>query len=449
MPLTLRRRGAASMRRRAVRFRSPSWDVRPSSCGAPLEVAAAIPGLPTVLLIPAEDEARLPNHGADGFDRVVHKPARRGQLVDAVRGALGLAAGAAAPSSEPVATARVVKPYRILLAEDNEVNQVVAADLLAEAGYACDVVPDGKQAVEAAMRGDYGLVLMDCQMPLMDGFEAAREIRRREQAALNGSSRHVPIIALTANAAGGDRERCLEAGMDDYCGKPFEPGQFLAKIAALLPSIALEVGVGATMNNRVAPLVPLAASQTGCADLQEAPRTACSKTPLGAMGKCTRLPAERAAVPEDHGLTSTFAPGTHSEDAGDRPKTSGGASTSAGYRIAAPPVFREDGVGAAGPGEVREAGVGDCRPARSLRAVRRCRATRPGGPLAQGDCRGRGGRRPAPVGGPVGRGRAGGRFCIGPRDARRRARGNPAVCRICRRKAGIVQFAKGAIRCAC
>jgi len=241
-----------------------------------------------VLLIPAEDEARLAHRGAEGFDRVVPKPVRRRQLVEAVHEVLGPAAVAAAPSPQPVATVRVVQPYRILLAEDNEVNQVVAVDLLAEAGYACDVVPDGMQAVEAAMRGDYALVLMDCQMPLMDGFEAAQEIRRQERAAPNGSRRRLPIIALTANAAGGDRERCLEAGMDDYCSKPFESGQFLAKIAALLPPTAPEGGLAAAMDNRGAPVVPLAVSLTGCADQLEASRIDCPTTPLGATGRATR-----------------------------------------------------------------------------------------------------------------------------------------------------------------
>jgi signal transduction histidine kinase/HPt (histidine-containing phosphotransfer) domain-containing protein len=116
------------------------------------------------------------------------------------------------------------KRGRILLAEDNEINQEVAAEILARAGYACDVVADGKLAVEAVGRGGYDLVLMDCHMPEMDGFEATATIRRlEEEGRLPGRGGPLPIIAITANAMNGDRDRCLEAGMTDYLSKPFNP----------------------------------------------------------------------------------------------------------------------------------------------------------------------------------------------------------------------------------
>ena len=104
---------------------------------------------------------------------------------------------------------------RLLLAEDNLVNQAVATAMLAKIGYAADVVSDGQKAVDAAMASDYGAILMDCQMPVLDGYGATAEIRRGER---NG--RHVPIIALTAAAMAGERERCLAAGMDEYLTKP-------------------------------------------------------------------------------------------------------------------------------------------------------------------------------------------------------------------------------------
>lgn len=104
---------------------------------------------------------------------------------------------------------------RVLVVEDNLVNQKVAMRMIEKLGYPVQVVADGKAAVEALERDDFDLVLMDCQMPVMDGYAATEEIRRRE-----GDRRHTPIVALTAHAIASNKQRCLEIGMDDFVTKP-------------------------------------------------------------------------------------------------------------------------------------------------------------------------------------------------------------------------------------
>jgi signal transduction histidine kinase/DNA-binding response OmpR family regulator len=123
---------------------------------------------------------------------------------------------------------------RILLAEDNPVNQEVALGMLENLGCTAELAASGLEAVEAALRAGFDLILMDCQMPGMDGYEATQRIREHEQAA-GGKKEPTPIIALTAHAMQGDREKCIAAGMDDYLSKPFSQEQLLEVFERWLP----------------------------------------------------------------------------------------------------------------------------------------------------------------------------------------------------------------------
>jgi PAS domain S-box-containing protein len=127
-------------------------------------------------------------------------------------------------------SAPVERPIRILVAEDNAINQLVVLKTLERLGYHAEAVADGREALDAMTRMAYDLILMDCQMPDMDGFEATRAIRKREEF----SGRHTPIIALTAGAMKDDREKCLLAGMDDYLTKPMKAEILSQKIAQWL-----------------------------------------------------------------------------------------------------------------------------------------------------------------------------------------------------------------------
>lgn len=169
-----------------------------------------------------------------GFDGYLTKPVRHDQLQGCLRVVFGLQQASVAGGTE-TGTATAVAPAlitrhtlaeqrarpRILVAEDNLVNQKLAVRMLERLGYQPDVVSNGCEALTAFGRETYAAIVMDCQMPVMDGYEATRCIREREQqpdSSRNGA--HIPIIALTANAMQGDRERCKAAGMDDYLSKP-------------------------------------------------------------------------------------------------------------------------------------------------------------------------------------------------------------------------------------
>ena len=156
-----------------------------------------------------DEEARLA-----GIQVYTAKPVRRAQLRDTLIDLL-VEPRQAVVSEPAVERPRPAHDARVLVAEDNPINQRVMLHMLDRLGYHCELVSDGRQAVDALGSGDYDIVLMDCNMPVMDGFEATEAIRSREE-----PGEGTVIIALTANAMEGDRDRCLAAGMDDYLTKP-------------------------------------------------------------------------------------------------------------------------------------------------------------------------------------------------------------------------------------
>jgi PAS domain S-box-containing protein len=187
-------------------------------------------GTTVILLTSAghtEDMARAKSLGAAAS---VAKPVKQSDLWDAIITALHVAGRQKARPSVAQRRSRAAEhPLRILLAEDNPVNQEVAVHLIERRGHSVIVAENGREAVEAIERHKFDLVLMDVQMPEMGGLEATRVIREKEK----GSGHHLPIIAMTAHAMQGDREQCLEAGMDGYLAKPIDPKTFLQTVEGI------------------------------------------------------------------------------------------------------------------------------------------------------------------------------------------------------------------------
>ena len=190
----------------------------------PLIVMASSMGAPS--------RAELANWPA--LDAFLTKPVRQHLLIETLGRLVAARALSGTDAAEPVAAdpaaGETERPEaKILLAEDNEVNTLLTRTLLEEVGFSVDCVINGALAVEAASRGAYDLILMDMQMPVMDGLEATRRIRR-----LPGPAGAAPIVAMTANAMQSDRDACAEAGMDGFVSKPIQPEAFLETVAAAL-----------------------------------------------------------------------------------------------------------------------------------------------------------------------------------------------------------------------
>ncbi|MEW6305371.1 MAG: response regulator, partial [Verrucomicrobiota bacterium] len=203
-------------------------------------------GLPLVLLLSLRQRSRSEELRAAGVNIGIVKPVKHSEFMQGLCRALQGRGGfevvrhiGEAVTDEPQAGGPV-RPLRILLAEDNAVNQKLALQQLKRLGYEADLVANGLDALEAAGRVAYDVILMDCMMPEMDGYEATRQLRQREKELhAKGQKMHRPhIIAMTANALIGDREKCLAAGMDDYISKPVRLSELKQAIlkGAHLPS---------------------------------------------------------------------------------------------------------------------------------------------------------------------------------------------------------------------
>ena len=202
----------------------------PAECeafGRAVRDDSALSAARTILLATVGIRGDAARYAASGYAGYLVKPVRPSHLFEAVSAVLG-AVSAVRPAS--LVTRHSIEEgrrrgARVLLVEDNDVNRSVARKFLERMGHQVDVARDGKQAVEATRGTAYDVVLMDIQMPELDGYEATLAIRRRE-----GGTTHVPIVAMTANAMTGDREKCLAAGMDDYLPKPVRQEELSAAI---------------------------------------------------------------------------------------------------------------------------------------------------------------------------------------------------------------------------
>jgi signal transduction histidine kinase/DNA-binding response OmpR family regulator len=205
-----------------------------------IKIDSAIAGTRLVTLASLGQSYSTEDLKLSGIDISLLKPVKQSRLFECLVNSTSKAPVGEIPSnSDPSAalgslsqTDRQPEKARILLAEDNPVNQLVAKGLLRKLGYRADIVANGVAVLEALKSIPYDIILMDCQMPEMDGFSAARAIRTREHSSDQGSHRRSPvhIIAITANAMMGDRQKCLAAGMDDYLSKPMH----LSELEAVL-----------------------------------------------------------------------------------------------------------------------------------------------------------------------------------------------------------------------
>lgn len=230
-------------------------------------------GGPRILMVTAfgePGERHIPAPRPEGLDGWLLKPVHRTALAAAIHRAL--TGGETTPErrdkrrAQPRKSRAALQGRRVLLVEDNRINQQVALELLSQAGITASLAGNGREAVLTLETAAVDLVLMDIRMPEMDGYEATRRIRRAEA---DRGAAPVPIIAMTAHALNGERERCLEAGMNDYLAKPIAPDTFYAALAQWIVSPAIPAPNAPQKSPDVAPLDGFPASHSGGLDVAQ------------------------------------------------------------------------------------------------------------------------------------------------------------------------------------
>jgi CheY-like chemotaxis protein len=202
------------------------------------ETAARVhsePGLsvPIIMLRSAGSPGDAVRRQRSGIPAYLNKPVRQEELLTAIRAVVDASTLPALAENAPMPIATARESLRILVAEDNLVNQALIRRLMEKAGHTVRVANNGHEVLGAAQQGDYDLIFMDIQMPDMDGFTATEAIREKERR-VGG---HIPIVAMTAHAMKGDEEKCMAAGMDGYVSKPIDRAKLFAVIAEVTGAV--------------------------------------------------------------------------------------------------------------------------------------------------------------------------------------------------------------------
>ena len=203
--------------------------------------------IPAVILVTAYGREEIMHQAEQiGLDGFLIKPVGPSVLFNTIMHAFGEGipeTSRISKMNEEIENLKDIQGAQILLVEDNEINQQVAMEILQGAGLNVTVVNNGQESVEAAKMNRYDTILMDIQMPVMDGYEAAKTIRNWESGMRNEGKDPIPIIAMTAHAMAGDEQRSLEAGMDDHITKPIDPGQLFETLQKWIKPAAERIAV--------------------------------------------------------------------------------------------------------------------------------------------------------------------------------------------------------------